>query len=281
MSKNLIDVKELIKDNLFNFELVLRQLLNMIEKKKICIVSGHYPKIVLFAELTRNILKEYSECHQYDFYYDSETPVPNQIPELHFRRCLLLKKASAAFPDAEWYIWLDTDIYIQAMEKRIEEFIDLSDPKILYHVFNEKPWGFPVNTGVKLVNRKAIHWEDEIHGLRENCTFPYEQKLVIDYIVPKYRSQVVIHDPETMNCLYGQHDHEAALFVHVCSRSRVNRNLIILRNTRKLLKNNQKLIENNYYKNYYFFYTTNYILKITQATNRLFKKLIFGSKSSN
>lgn len=243
----------------------------MIEKRKICIVSGHYPEGVLFAELTKNILKEYAETHQYDLYYDSQTPVPNIVSELHFRRCLLLKKASVAFPDAEWYIWLDTDIYIQAMDKRIEEFIDLSDPRIFYHVFNEKPWGFPVNTGVKLVNRKVIHWEDEIYALRENCAFPYEQKLVIEYIIPKYTSQVFVHDPEKMNCLYGTHDHTAALFVHVCSRSKVNRNLIILRNTRKLLKPNSKSIQNKYYKKFYYYYITNYILKITQAAGRLIK----------
>ncbi|TXE11418.1 hypothetical protein [Algoriphagus aquimarinus] len=253
----------------------------MIQQRKICIVSGHYPKVVLFAELTRNILREYAKTHQYSLYYDSETPVPKGIPELHFRRCLLLKKASEAFPYAEWYIWLDTDIYIQAMERRIEEFIDLSDPTILYHVFNEKPWGFPVNTGVKLVNRKAIHWEDEIYALRENCAFPYEQKLVIDYIVPKYGSQVLIHDPYTMNCLYGEHDHKAALFVHVCSRSSVNRNLIILSNTRKLLKNNQKIILNRYYQNFHYFYFKNYILKVIQAANSLFKKLISESLPRN
>jgi len=243
----------------------------MIQKRKICIVSGHYPSGVLFAELTRNILKEYAETHQYDLYYDSETPVPNIVSELHFRRCLLLKKAAEVYPKSEWYIWLDTDIYIQAMDKRIEEFIDLSDPTILYHVFNEKPWGFPVNTGVKLVNRKAIHWEDEIYAMRKDCKFPYEQKLVIDYIVPKYGSQVIIHDPETMNCLYGTHDHTKALFVHVCSRSQANRNLIILNNTRKLLKNNPKILDNRYYRNFYYFQTKNYILKIVQAANRLLK----------
>ncbi len=241
----------------------------MIDEKKICIVSGHYPSGVLFAELTRNVLQEYAAIHKYDLYYDSETPVPHLIPELHFRRCLLLKKAGEMFPDAEWYIWLDTDIYIQAMDKRIEEFFNLSDPTILYHVFNEKPWGYPVNTGVKLVHRNALHWEDEIYGLRENCDFPYEQKLVIEYIVPKYGDQVLIHDPETMNCLYGTHDHTKALFVHVCSRSQVNRNLIILKNTRALLKDKPDLLANKYYENFYWYYAKNYYLKIFQAAKRL------------
>ncbi|RIW14620.1 hypothetical protein D0X99_13850 [Algoriphagus lacus] len=244
----------------------------MIQRRKICIVSGHYPDGVMFAELTRNVLKEYAAMHQYDLYYDAETPVPMIVSELHFRRCLLLKKAREVFPDAEWYIWLDTDIYIQAMDKHIEEFIDLSDPSILYHVFNEKPYHFPVNTGVKLVHRNAIHWEDEIYAQRENCPFPYEQKIVIDYILPKYRDKVIVHDPETMNCLYGTHDHNAALFVHVCGRSEVNRNLIILRNTRKLLKNKPELLQNQYYQNFLSYYTKNFLLKIVQAAQRLVKR---------
>lgn len=245
----------------------------MTEKKKICIVSGHYPKGVLFAELTENVLREYARIHGYDLYYDSETPVPFVVSELHFRRCLLMKKASEAFPDADWYLWLDTDIYIQAMDRRIEEFIDLSDPSVLYHVFHEKPWGFPVNTGVKLVHRKAIHWEDEIYAQRENCPFPFEQKLVIDYIVPKYGSHVVIHDPYQLNCLYGTHDHRLALFVHVCGRSAVNRNLIVLKNTRSLLKDNPNIINNKYYRNFYFYFSKNYLLKITQAAERMLKQL--------
>lgn len=244
------------------------------EKRKICIVSGHFPGGVLFAELTRNILREYATIHQYDLYYDSETPVPKVVSELHFRRCVLLKKASEAFPDAEWYIWLDTDIYIQAMDKRIEEFVDLSDPKILAHYYNEKPYKFPVNTGVKLIHRSVIHWEDEIYAQRENCPFPYEQKVVIDYIVPKYGDRLLIHDPDTMNCIYGTHDHEKALFVHVCGRSEVNRNLIILKNTRKLLKDNPRILENSYYQNFYYYYITNYVKKVKQAAKRLFNKKI-------
>jgi len=242
------------------------------KRSKICIVSGHFPAGVLFAEITRLNLIEYAATHQYDLYYDSETPVPKVVSELHFRRCLLLKKASEVFPEAEWYIWLDTDIYVQAMDRRIEEFIYLSDQNILYHVFNEKPYHFPVNTGVKLVNRKVIHWEDEIYSRRENCPFPYEQKVVIDYIVPKYKDKVVIHDPETMNCLYGTHDHHSALFVHVCGRSEVNRNLIILRNTKKLLKNRPEILQSPYYQNYYYTYTKNYILKIIQSVQRLVKR---------
>lgn len=239
--------------------------------RKICIVSGHFPKGVLFTHLTQNILKKYAEIHQYSLYYDSETPVPMIVSELHFRRCILLKKASEVFPECEWFLWLDTDVYIQQMEKRIEEFMDLSDPTILYHVFNEKPWHFPVNTGVKFVHRNAIHWEDEIYSKRKGCPFPYEQKVVIDYIVPTYGSKVKIHDPEKLNCLYGTHRHEVALFVHVCSRSEVNRNLIILKNTRKLLKNYPEVLDNEYYRNFYYYYVTNFALKIIQAIMRVFQ----------
>ncbi|MFN3761450.1 MAG: hypothetical protein ACK4SF_19730 [Algoriphagus aquaeductus] len=245
----------------------------MTPKKKSCIVSGHYPSGILFADLTKNVLIEYAKKHDYQLYNDSETEVPKKVSELHFRRCVLLKKAYEKFPDAEWYLWLDTEIYIQAMNRRIEEFIDLSNPEILYHTFSEIPYKFPVNTGVKFVHNSVIHWEDEIYAQRENCPFPYEQKIVIDYIVPKYKKQVIIHDPFLLNCLYGTHDHEKALFVHVCGRSEVNRNLIILRNTRKLLKTHAPhLLDGESYQNFYSLYFKNYFLKIQQALGRLFKK---------
>lgn len=244
----------------------------MIEKKKICLVSGHYPSGVLFAELTRISVEEYSKIHGYDFYYDSETQVPFEVAELHFRRCLLLQKASKAFPDAEWFVWLDTDIYVQKMDQRIEEFIDLSNPEILYHLFHEKPKGYPVNTGVKLVHRKAIPWEQEIHDRRHNCPFPYEQKVVIDYILPKYENHVIIHDPYYLNCILGKHDTSEALFVHVCGNSEANRNVKILKNTKKIYQSRKHILQTSYYRNYYYYFLSNYSVKVYQAAQNFLSK---------
>lgn len=241
--------------------------------QKICIVSGHYPDGVLFAKLTRNILEEYAKFHQYHFYYDSDTPVSMVHSELHFRRCLLLSKASEVFSECDWFLWLDTDIYIQNMHRRIEEFIDLSDPHVIYHVFHEKPWYHPVNTGVKFVHKTAIQWENEIYSKRVGCPYPYEQKLVIDYLIPKYGSQIKIHDPEKLNCIYRLHDSSKALFVHVCNYNEVNRNLIILRNTRKLLKDFRRILENKYYTYFYFFYMYYFTIRVLRAIQRRIKFL--------
>ena len=244
----------------------------MIAKQKICLVSGHYPSGVMFAELTRLSIEEYAKTHRYDLYYDSETPVPHVVSELHFRRCLLLTKASEVYPDADWFVWLDTDIYVQFLDRRIEEFIDLTDPRTLYHLFHEKPKGFPVNTGVKLVHRKAIPWEMEIYAQRENCPFPFEQKVVIDYILPKYGEHVIIHDPYYLNCILGKHDTSQALFVHVCGNSAVNRNVKILKNTKKVYKSRPKLLKNAYYQKYYYHFLTNFSLKVFQAAKRVLYK---------
>ena len=239
-----------------------------IKKGSICLVSGHYPDVVLFAELTRNLLKIYAKNQGYGFYYDSITPVPLEVPELHFRRCLVLVKAREAFPNAEWYVWIDTDIYVQDINKRIEDFIDLEQPNILYHLFNEKPWTYPVNTGIKIINQSVISVEEEIYEMRHGVPHPFEQKVVIDYILPKYKDQVVIHDPYELNCIYGKHDTSKALFVHVCSRSEVNRNLIILSNTKKLYAQEPEIINNKYYKNFKRYFLVNYGLKIMQTAQR-------------
>jgi hypothetical protein len=233
--------------------------------QKICIVSGHYPQGTMFADLTREILMEYARIHDYTLYYDSKTPVPRIISELHFRRCLLLRKASEVYPECDWFVWLDTDIYIQGMEKRIEEHIDLSDPTILYHLFHEQPWKFPVNTGVKFVHRNAIHWEDEIYSRRNECEFPYEQKIVIDYILPTYTNKVKIHDPQKLNCIYRLHHHREALFVHVCNLNEINRNFIILKNTRKLLESYPNILRNKYYRNFHLYHGLNFFKKAIEA----------------
>jgi hypothetical protein len=233
--------------------------------QKICIVSGHYPQGPMFAALTQEILTEYARLHNYSLHYDFETPVPRIVSELHFRRCILLKKASELFPECDWFVWLDTDIYIQSMEKRIEEYIDLSDPTVLYHLFHEQPWKFPVNTGVKFVHRNAIHWEDEIYSRRKECAYPYEQKVVIDYILPTYTGQVKIHDPQQLNSIYRLHNHQEALFVHVSNLNEVNRNFIILKNTRKLLKNYPNVLENKYYRNFHFYHGINFLKKAVEV----------------
>lgn len=245
---------------------------------KICIVSGHYPSGIFFAEITKKLLINYSETNQYDLYYDSETEVEHITSELHFRRCLIIKKASKAFPKAEWYIWLDTDIYVRVIDRKIEGCIDLSNKNILYHLFHEKPWIFPVNTGVKIVNKNALHLEEEVYSKRNNCPFPYEQKLIVEDILPKYKDKIIIHNPEKLNCIYGLHDTSNALFVHVCNRSELDRNLIILKSTKEFFKANKEINSSKYKKYFYWFVIINRIQK-TSKSILLAKDLVLQGKT--
>jgi hypothetical protein len=245
--------------------------------QKICIVSGHYPDGVVYAKMTRLILEQYCKLHHYDFFYDAETPVAMITSELHFRRCLLLTKASEVFRECDWFLWLDTDIYVQDMHKRIEECIDLSDSKVYYHVFHEKPWLYPVNTGVKFIHKSVIHWEKELYAKRQGCPYPYEQKLVIDFILPTYGNKVKIHDPEKLNCLYKVHDATSALFVHVCSYQQFERNLIILKNTRGNYAGFPELTAHNYFRYWYLYYALYFIAKVKESVKRRAIKFI-GSR---
>ena len=249
----------------------------LIMNSKICFVSGHYPKGVFFTDLTKRLLVNYCNLNDYDLYYDDFTKVDHVISEFHFRRCLIIKKASEAFPNADWYIWLDTDIYIKTPEKRIESFIDLNQSNILYHLFHEKPWEYPINTGVKIVSKNALKIEDEIYSMRMGCPFPYEQKIMVDYVLPKYNNQIIIHDPENLNSIYRIHDNTNALFIHVCNTSELDRNLIILNKTRHFFKQNPIIRQSKYYKYYYGFIFLSKYQKLKRKTIR-FKILIMNGK---
>lgn len=244
---------------------------------KICIVSGHYPKGVFFTELTKKLLIEYCKNHNYELYYDAETEVPLEVSELHFRRCLILCKAQEKFPNVDWYIWLDTDIYPKMLSQPIESCIDLSDFRILYHLFHEKPWDYPVNTGVKIVNRKAIPLEKEVYSKRFNCPFPFEQKIMADYILPKYREQIKIHDPNQLNCIYGLHNMDEALFLHVCNKTELERNLIILNKNITYFKNDADVIKNKYYR-YYYYYRLLALWHKAKLKYKTFKKLLLNGE---
>jgi len=171
--------------------------------------------------------------------------------DLHFRRCLLLQKAAASIEGVDWLVWVDTDIYIKEFNARIEKYIDLNDGNILYHLFHEKPWAFPINTGVKFVHRKAIKWEKEIYTFKDVTPFPFEQKVVADKIIPKYRKQIKIHDPDHLNCIKWVHDEKQALFVHLCGKSNSLRNYIMLKEVYSVNKKHDIGIEDFWLKYYH------------------------------
>ena len=204
---------------------------------QIVFVSGHYPSDTHFARSTRRSFEQYTKRHGYGFYYDDSSPSPafRAKHELHYRRCIIFQKAAATFPNADWYIWVDSDVFVNKPDMRIEDCIDLTDKNILYHLFHEKPWSFPINTGVKIVNRIAIPIESTIYTMRNTPPwneFPYEQKITAEYVIPKIQGQYKIHDPYLLNYILYQirdthNDPTQAVFIHLCTRTTDQRNKIM------------------------------------------------------
>jgi hypothetical protein len=165
--------------------------------------------------------------HGYQLYYDEVPPTETRTHHLHYRRCVILGRAALKYPNAKWYVWLDSDIFVNRVDLKLESAIDLSDQNILYHLFHEKPWEYPINTGVKFVSREAIKIEACIWELRNDKRwrqFPFEQKIMCEKIIPHYSSRVVIHDPYILNCIDSLYPVHNAIFVHLCHRSEHFRN---------------------------------------------------------
>lgn len=203
-------------------------------KNNITIVSGHYPNNIYFAKETKKLLEKYCLINNYNFYYDHNKNVTEkEIHHLHYQRCISLLKASKKYPDTIWFVWLDSDIYINKNTK-IEKIINLRDESILYHLFHEKPWIYPINTGVKILHKNALIYEEEIYNLRNIKPwniFPYEQKTLAEYILPKIKGKYIIHDPYIMNCIIKLYPDKInnALFIHMCNMTENERNYFIIK----------------------------------------------------
>lgn len=202
-------------------------------EKSIVLVSGHYPKETYYASRTKLSIEKYAKIHGYNFYYNEDEPEDKKTSSLHFYRCLIIKKASQLYPDAKWFVWLDSDVYVNNYNLKIENQIDLTDENILYHLFHERNWGcYPINTGVKFVNRNALKYEETVWSLKNTHpwnTFPFEQKTIYEYVLPQIPNKYIIHDPYILNCIMNAYPHKVkdALFVHMCGTSVEGRNKII------------------------------------------------------
>jgi hypothetical protein len=208
-----------------------------IRPDEIVFVSAHYPTKTYFAIKTRASFQKYTRKHGYGFYYDEEDHPPEEthMRSLHYRRCVSIRKASVAYPAAKWFVWVDSDVYVNNYNAKVEDIIDLTEPKILYHLFHERGgWAqFDINTGVKFVNREALEWEDRVWELRNTypwTEYPFEQKTIYEYVLPligeeRYR----IHDPYLLNCLNKAYPEKVdkAVFVHMCACSEEERNFIM------------------------------------------------------
>ena len=132
-------------------------------------------------------------------------------------------------------MWVDSDVFVNPnnLHLSLESQIDLTNEDILYHTFHELPWKYPINSGVKIVNKKAIKYEEEMWELRNTKpwnSFPYEQKTLYGYIFPKLKpSEYTINDPYILNCIVKLHPDKIAnaLFIHMCGTSEPERNKYI------------------------------------------------------
>jgi len=203
----------------------------------IVFVSGHHPADTPFAQVTHRLFQAYTQRHGYGFFYDDRPSPPDllQLNNLHYRRCASLCKASQIFPNADWYVWVDSDVIVNKPEIRVESQIDLTDKSIQYHLFHEHPWDFQINTGVKFVNASAIQWELKMYQMQDTPPwneFPFEQKTLFEYVLPKMRGKYKIHEPYVLNHILYQvrpthNNPDDALFVHVCARTTEQRNKIM------------------------------------------------------
>ena len=200
--------------------------------KDIVFMSSHYPKDVYFAKETKISIQKYTNLHGYGFYYEEEEPTEKEMHQLHYYRSYVIQKCAKAYPYAKWFVWLDSDVYVNDYSIKIEEQINLNID-ILYHLFHEYPWGcYPINTGVKIIHRNALNYEEEIWSLRNSAPwneFPFEQKATYEYILPKIFGQYMIHDPYVLNCIIKAYPDKMknALFHHMCNMNETERNNIM------------------------------------------------------
>ena len=118
---------------------------------------------------------------------------------------------------------------------KVEDVLDLTDNRILYHLFHEAGgWGqFPINTGVKFVNREALEWEKTTWELRNTepwNQYPFEQKTIYEYVLPLIGiDRYIIHDPYLLNCIIKAYPDrvEKSIFAHMCASSEEERNNIM------------------------------------------------------
>ena len=199
--------------------------------KDIVFMSSHYPK-VYFSEHTKLSIEKYTKIHGYGFYYEEEEPLEKEIHQLHYYRSYVIQKCAKVYPNAKWFIWLDSDVYVNNYYMKIEEQVNLN-LDILYHLFHEYPWGcYPINTGVKIIHKNALKYEEEIWSLRNTAPwneFPFEQKTTYEYILPKILGKYMIHDPYVLNCIIKAYPDKMndALFHHMCNTSETERNEIM------------------------------------------------------
>ena len=206
-----------------------------VKASDIVIMNAHYGKTT-FAPKCSASIEKYAKKHGYNFYRAKEEDFPGDPTKnhhLHMWRSLIIQDAAAQFKDAQWFLWLDSDIFVNPKKDyRLEDLIEF-DPRMLYYTTHERPWGIDIiNTGFKIVNREALKYEEEIWSLRDTHpwnTFTFEQKTLWGKIFPQIPGRFCVLDDQVLNCIVKAfRDHprimDNSLFIHLCNMSLDERN---------------------------------------------------------
>jgi len=189
-----------------------------------------------FAGQCKKSVEAYAKLHGYNVYHEPATAFPGDVEKSyhkHFWRSLVVQHAAKAYPEAQWFVWLDSDIYINSARKdtRLEDLLEF-DPFMLYYTTHEKPWGIDlINTGFKVVNRNALCYEQEIWESRDTIpwnTFTFEQLTLWNKIFPRIPGRFCIKENKELNCIikaYKSSPHILAkgVFMHMCNMTREER----------------------------------------------------------
>lgn len=190
-----------------------------INPNNITIFTYYYPNNNYSALVCQESIRKYCLIHGYNFYLSITVPYNDDIILRYFMKLKVIEEAIIAFPETEWFLWLDSDIYIENYDMKIEENIDFSG-KTKYHFFHEKPWGFKLNSGVRFIHKSDIQHELSIFSFYETGKYSektaYEQGAIIDYL-SNIKDEYLIHDPYILNCIYFIHKKyvKRALFIHL------------------------------------------------------------------
>lgn len=81
---------------------------------KIVIFTYYYPidKLPDFVTYTRKTFEYYCDRHGYAFYFDDSKPENMARYYIHHYRCFTGLKLQKMFPNAEWFIYVDADVFV-------------------------------------------------------------------------------------------------------------------------------------------------------------------------
>jgi hypothetical protein len=208
-----------------------------LDPSQIVIMNGHIGDHK-FAARCKESVQAYAKLHKYSFFGANQSDFPGDTKksyQFHYWRSYIIQEAAAKFPLAKWFLWLDSDIYVNNKTKdtKLEDLVDLN-PEMLYYTTHERPMGIDlVNTGFKLVNRNALEFEKIIWECRENKPIhTCEQYVLWKKIFPLIYGKFCILPTEKLNCIIKHFRNnsqvlENGLFMHMCSIYQEDRDVLI------------------------------------------------------